>query len=357
MYKIIITLTTCILFVLNSYGQFPEGFKYQAIVRDAANNVLVNKSVGMQISIFQTAPNGNMVYQETFTPTSNDIGLLNLEIGTGVVQNGNFTLIDWSNGPYFLELAMDIEGGIDYSIIGTSQLMSVPYALHAKTVEIDNVQDSDSDPLNEIQNLFYEGTVLSIENGNSVDISSSSIWNSNGNKIYYNTGNVGIGTSNPQNKLTLFGTTYGSAGRTFLELRNNASDNFSNVNIRLYAGNGESFTSISHNGENYSATPGYDQSGQIWTNGNALVLRNSGSGIIRFETHTSMNTIERMRINDVGNVGIGTTNPIAKLQIANGDIFIEDASFGVIMKSPDGQCWRMTVDNSGSPMFTSVSCP
>jgi uncharacterized protein (TIGR02145 family) len=72
------------------------------------------------------------VYTETFAPTTNAYGLVNLEIGSGT-STDDFTTIDWANGPYFMETAVDVTGGTSYSVMGTSQLMSVPYALYAKT--------------------------------------------------------------------------------------------------------------------------------------------------------------------------------------------------------------------------------
>ena len=118
---------------LSSFGQAPEGFKYQAVVRDAGNTILNNQAVGMRMTIQQGSIGGTMVYQETFAPTTNAYGLVNLEIGSGTVVSGDFTTIDWSAGPYFIETAIDINGGTSYVIMGTSQLMSVPYALYAKT--------------------------------------------------------------------------------------------------------------------------------------------------------------------------------------------------------------------------------
>ena len=82
-----------------------------------------------------TSIGGTTVYQETFAPTTNGYGLVNLEIGSGTVVSGDFTTIDWANGPYFIETAADVTGGTSYSVMGTSQLMSVPYALHSKTAD------------------------------------------------------------------------------------------------------------------------------------------------------------------------------------------------------------------------------
>ena len=133
MKRILLALVTITTIALSSFGQAPEGFKYQAVVRDAGNFILTNQAVGMQMTIQQGAIGGTTVYQETFAPTTNNYGLVNLEIGTGTVVSGDFTTIDWSAGPYYIETAVDVSGGTNYAVMGTSQLMSVPYALYAKT--------------------------------------------------------------------------------------------------------------------------------------------------------------------------------------------------------------------------------
>jgi len=132
MQKLILSIVAIATISLSSFGQAPEGFQYQAVVRDVGNIILNNQSVGMQMTIQQGSIGGTTVYQETFAPTTNDYGLVNLEIGTGTTTD-DFTTIDWANGPYFIETAIDITGGTSYSVMGTSQLMSVPYALYAKT--------------------------------------------------------------------------------------------------------------------------------------------------------------------------------------------------------------------------------
>jgi cysteine-rich repeat protein len=132
MKKIILSLVAIATLSLNSFGQAPEGFKYQAVVRDGGNLILVNQPVGMQLTLQQGSIGGTAVYTETFAITTNAFGLVNLEIGTGTTTD-DFSTIDWSAGPYFMETALDVTGGTSYSVMGTSQLMSVPYALYAKT--------------------------------------------------------------------------------------------------------------------------------------------------------------------------------------------------------------------------------
>jgi hypothetical protein len=105
---------------------------YQAVIRDASNELVSEQQVGMQISILQGSDSGSSVYVETQTATTNVNGLVSIAIGTGNTS-GNFSAIDWSTGPYFIKTETDLAGGTDYSITGTSQLLSVPYALHAKT--------------------------------------------------------------------------------------------------------------------------------------------------------------------------------------------------------------------------------
>jgi hypothetical protein len=132
MKKLILSLVAIATISLSSFGQAPEGFKYQAVVRDAGNTILNNQAVGMQIEILQGGISGTPVYTESFTPTTNTYGLVNLEIGTGTTSD-DFTIIDWANDTYFIRTSIDVTGGSSYSVMGTSQLMSVPYALYAKT--------------------------------------------------------------------------------------------------------------------------------------------------------------------------------------------------------------------------------
>jgi hypothetical protein len=132
MKRILLSLVAIATISLSSFGQAPEGFKYQAVVRDAGNTILNNQAVGIQLTIQQGSIGGTAVYTETFIPTSNAYGLVNIEIGSGNTTD-DFSTIDWSAGPYFIETAIDVTGGTSYTVMGTSQLMSVPYALYAKT--------------------------------------------------------------------------------------------------------------------------------------------------------------------------------------------------------------------------------
>jgi len=152
MKKIILSIFTNLLLLASFFAQSPEKMSYQAVIRNNANNLVINSSVGIQISILQNT--GTVVYSEIHTTTTNANGLVSLEIGTGSITSGNFSTIDWSNGPYFIKTETDPTGGINYTISGTTQLLSVPYALHAKTAENiinDLVDDADADPTNEIE--------------------------------------------------------------------------------------------------------------------------------------------------------------------------------------------------------------
>ena len=126
-YSIIVGLfmVTCV------FAQTPNKMSYQAIIRNTSNALVGNSAVGMRISILQTSASGTAVYVETQTPTTNANGLASIEIGGGTVVSGNFSTINWANGPYFIKTETDPTGGNNYTITGTSQLLSVPYALYA----------------------------------------------------------------------------------------------------------------------------------------------------------------------------------------------------------------------------------
>jgi hypothetical protein len=166
--KELYTLLTAVVITASAFAQSPEKMSYQAVIRNTGNALVANQAVGMQISIIQENVSGNAVYVETQTPTTNSNGLVSIEIGTGDIVIGVFSSIDWSSGPYFIKMETDPTGGTNYSITGTSQLLSVPYALYAKTAENvsnDAVDDADADPNNELQAISRTGTTVSLTNG------------------------------------------------------------------------------------------------------------------------------------------------------------------------------------------------
>ena len=148
---------TSIFISLFTLAQAPEAMNYQAVIRDASGNIVANQSVGIRIDILQGTANGISIYQETFTSNTSSYGLVALQLGTGSVVRGSFNTIDWGNDTYFVETAVDINGGSAYTVISTNQFVSVPYALYAKSSgSVDT--DFDVNPNNELQVLSFSST-------------------------------------------------------------------------------------------------------------------------------------------------------------------------------------------------------
>jgi hypothetical protein len=133
--KNIYTIILAIALFLNVNAQTPQGFNYQGVARNAAGVELVNQAIGIQISILDGSPTGTAVYTETHAPTTDANGLFTLTIGGGTATVGTFAGINWAiGGGKWLQVSMDAAGGTAYQLLGSSQLMSVPYALFAGNV-------------------------------------------------------------------------------------------------------------------------------------------------------------------------------------------------------------------------------
>jgi len=162
--KSIIKIVSCIFFFLlaGTYlnAQAPQKMSFQAVIRNASNTIVSKSLIGIRISLLQGSSNGIVVYAETQNATTNFNGLVSLEIGKGNIVTGAFSLIDWANGPYFIKTETDPNGGNDYTIIGSSELLSVPYALFAANADINDYLGTSSDQLN-LSNLKI-GQVLNI---------------------------------------------------------------------------------------------------------------------------------------------------------------------------------------------------
>jgi hypothetical protein len=141
--KRIFTVFAVILLTASVFAQTPEKMSYQAVIRNSSDQLVTNTQIGMEINIRQGSPSGTIVYTETQTPTTNANGLVSIEIGGGA----GFSEINWANDSYFIETKTAIVAPFtSYTITGTSQLLSVPYALHAKTAETVTGGITETDP-------------------------------------------------------------------------------------------------------------------------------------------------------------------------------------------------------------------
>ena len=126
------------------------------------NRILMNSLV-LRMSVLQGSATGSVAYSETFNLFTNEVGLIAIAIGQGQPAIGELSDIDWGSGPYFLRMEVDLDGGTDYETFGTSQILSVPYALYAETTG--NVDDADADPMNEIQTISKQGNEVTLSDG------------------------------------------------------------------------------------------------------------------------------------------------------------------------------------------------
>jgi len=292
----------------NAKAQSPQKMSYQAVVRNSSDKLVVNKVVGVKISILQGSATGTAVYTETQTPTTNANGLISIEIGGGT----GFDQIDWSKGPYFVKTETDPTGSTNYTITGTSQLLSVPYALHAASSGngISAGKDAGNTP-------YWNGTK----------------WVTDASNFYNNGGFIGLGTKTPSNPLTLQ-TDYVGGG----------------VMLSGNGGNGPSFM-LANNGTEAGAFGlsnglGNYVLGSI--NGDIAIRNASTTRSLLFSTGgTPFNP--RLAIIANGNVGIGTITPSAKLEVA-GNVKIVDGTQGygkVLTSDSNGMASWKTISSGG----------
>jgi hypothetical protein len=126
-----ITLLFAICLFQFAFAQAPQKFAYQGVARNASGNPIVSQTVSIRASVLDAAPTGTVQYSETHSVVTNAMGLFNIEIGAGVLVSGSFTAITWEAGAKFMKVEFDPTGGSTYTLVGTTQILSVPYALHA----------------------------------------------------------------------------------------------------------------------------------------------------------------------------------------------------------------------------------
>jgi len=153
-----------------SFAQAPKGINYQGVARDNGGNAYASKTISVRISILKNSATGEVEYSETHKPQTNQFGLFTLVIGQGNKVTGDFAFVSWAIGNKWLQIEIDPNGESSFTLAGTQQLMTVPYAFYAEFAGnsngltagpgiainndvITNTGDSDGDPANELQNL------------------------------------------------------------------------------------------------------------------------------------------------------------------------------------------------------------
>jgi uncharacterized protein (TIGR02145 family) len=157
--KTIITLSVSCLIWISLEAQVPQAFNYQAVARDLTGSILANQTVSFRISILKNTISGTVVYSETHSGIkTNAFGLVDLKIGKGIVYAGNFTTIDWGGSTNFIKIEMDPLGGTAFQDMGTTQLLSVPYALYSLQTDLSEFKKYLDSLLHRIEVL--EGTKI-----------------------------------------------------------------------------------------------------------------------------------------------------------------------------------------------------
>jgi len=288
----------------------PQGITYQAVIIDRSIKELPGKDITeryysnvdmvVKFSIL-SSQTGPTEYEESQIAKTDAYGLLNLIIGQGTLIGKNFNTIDWSKNEKWLKVEIDFNKKGTFELFSLEKMWSVPYALYSQR---SSISDADSSSTNELQNLKISGGggIISISKGNSIVLGDSS-------------------SSNELQSLSQTGT-----------------------NVTLSKGGG----SISVNDgdtthwKQEGINTAYGEGSVRVKNGKALEIYNvSNSHWASFYMHPAGNYLEENYT----------------LKISNGDIYISNKTKGIILISPNNQCWRVTIDNSGNFVRSLITCP
>ncbi len=370
MKNLLLTLTTLVITSTLLFAQAPPAINYQAVARNASGAELANQTVSLRFTFKNNSANGATVYQETHSGVStNQFGLFTVEVGNGTPVSGTFSAIDWATGAKFLKVEMDPSNGTSFLDMGTTQLLSVPYALYAAqsgsgggAQSLNDLTDVNTTGVTQNQILQWNGTswvpatvsgtdsqvltvtgnTLSISNGNSVTLPSSTGDNWGTQFVITNATLTGTGVSGSPLGLAQQGASSGQAlkwnGTSWAPANDVNTDNqtlsVSGNSLSISGGNsvtlpsgGSTYTAgtgISINGSNVISNTGDNDNNptnEIQTlsvSGNTLTISGSGGNSITLPSGgSSLWTASGNNIynSNTANVGIGNTAPTYKLDV------------------------------------------
>jgi hypothetical protein len=317
--------------------QAPQGLNYQAVARTASGLIIPTQNVNVRFTILTGSVTGTVVYQETHSTSTNNFGLFTLSIGRGTVVSGNFAAIDWGGADKFLRVEIAADGTSNYTVQGTTQFLSVPYSLYSERTRLlagNNTINITGG--NTITGNYQAGAGVNIA-GNVISSPGSTLWVPDANGIHNAAGNVGIGTNSASgSKLTIQQVATGGFSGA-LDLVSN--DTWHTV-MR--------FRNTTVNQEWQLMVGGSGNTDQLPA---TLGIFNTRNNRWPFFSDAFTNNV------GIGSYTIDMPLPRSRLHVFNGDVNIDQIGNGIIMKSPNGQCWRVTVNNSGNLVTTSITCP
>jgi hypothetical protein len=354
--KKLLTIHVCLFLLISlTNAQAPQALNYQAVARTADGVIIPTQNIGVRFSILDANVTGTVLFSETHTTTTNPYGLFTLAIGKGTPVTSTFASINWASGTdKFLKVEIAPTGGNNYQLQGTTQLLSVPYALYSEKTRLiagnNTISISNGNTItgnyqagtginitgNTISHNLVAGTGISIT-GNTITNTATNPWVTDANGINYQAGSVGIGmTSAPGSRLTIQQTpTGGFSGAMDIT----SADTYHTV-FR--------FRNTTVNQEWQFMVGG---SGNIYQRPGTLAIFNTRT--LRWPFYIDPNN---------ENIGVGSNSatmpdPKSRLHVFNGDVNIDQIGSGIILKSPNGNCWRVTIDNSGNLIRTAITCP
>jgi|LakMenEpi03Aug12_release.lakeMendotaPanAssembly.Ray.scaffolds.fasta_scaffold53764_3 uncharacterized protein (TIGR02145 family) len=328
-----------LVITLVTFAQAPQGFNYQATVRNSSGAVIANQNVNFKFNIMLNSATSLPVFSETHLAPTDDLGQVNLVIGQGTATTGSFSTINWGTGNYYL--GIELNTGAGYVAMGTTQLLSVPYALYANssgnaqaaTPTLASVLAVNNSANNtKITNLANPTNAQDAVTKSYLDNLDNSKWLKNGNNVFYNGGNVGIGTNNPTFGLEVVSNSL-EARRGIMMSHYTDNNNASQIMLSKYRGSFAQPQNVQNTDYTgtliFTAYNGQTSSTEL-PRGSALIgsrisgniTSNSVPQDLYFATGNSttqtdpyqQNTV-RMVVSNNGNVGIGTTTPARTLHV------------------------------------------